>query len=220
MQHKGIEINGQKIAYYESGGRGPSVLFIHGNSQSGQSFRKQLDSPLGERYRLVALDLPGHGRSEPASDPRSMYTLPGCASLIASFVEKLDLKSALIVGWSLGGNILLEAAARLTEARGLMIIGTVPARFPVPFVEAFLLSPNVVPIMFKRDISKEDIDLWMNHLFAPNILDLPVSFREDLLATDGSAREVFGDSVGEGNFKDELEVISSLRIPLAVMSRW
>ncbi len=42
MQHKEIQINNQKIAYYESQGKGPAVVLIHGNSCSGLSFKRQL----------------------------------------------------------------------------------------------------------------------------------------------------------------------------------
>jgi len=45
-------------------------------------FTRQWGSPLAERYRLLALDLPGHGSSEPARDPCTGYTLPAYAALV------------------------------------------------------------------------------------------------------------------------------------------
>jgi pimeloyl-ACP methyl ester carboxylesterase len=44
-------------------------VLIHGNSSSSRAFSRQLDGPMGKRFRLVAVDLPGHGASDDAKDP-------------------------------------------------------------------------------------------------------------------------------------------------------
>ena len=56
------------IAVHHSAGRGPAVALIHGNSSSSRAFARQVDGPLGQRFRLVAIDLPGHGASDDAKD--------------------------------------------------------------------------------------------------------------------------------------------------------
>lgn len=124
MQKKAVEIFGQRINYYESAGKGQPILFIHGNSLSGLCFQKQLESPLGEQNACIALDLPGHGSSAPAQNPEISCTLPGYAALVSGFVQKLGIDNALMVGWSLGGHILLEAASLLDRAAGFMLFGT------------------------------------------------------------------------------------------------
>ena len=63
----------------ESGGSGTAVLMIHGNSSSGAVFRNQMTGPLGERYHLIAPDLPGHGDSGDAIDPDRSYSMEGYA---------------------------------------------------------------------------------------------------------------------------------------------
>jgi pimeloyl-ACP methyl ester carboxylesterase len=57
------------VSARESTGKGPAIVLLHGNSASSRAFSKQLDGPLGARFHLVALDLPGHGESEDAKDP-------------------------------------------------------------------------------------------------------------------------------------------------------
>ncbi|MCA9981628.1 MAG: alpha/beta fold hydrolase, partial [Anaerolineales bacterium] len=79
MQPKFVSLPHQKVAYYESSGAGPAILFIHGNSSSGQTFQHQLNSPLGETHRLIAVDLPGHGASDPAPSLDD-YGMPGYAT--------------------------------------------------------------------------------------------------------------------------------------------
>src|SRR5579872_1636260 len=63
------------IAYLDSGGDGFPVVLIHGNSCSSQVFQKQFTT-FGPRYRLIAIDLPGHGKSDNALDPESAYNIP------------------------------------------------------------------------------------------------------------------------------------------------
>ncbi len=73
MKTRKIETPNGAVAAHESAGRGPAAVLLHSNSASSRAFSKQLNGPLGERFRLVALDLPGHGASEDAKDP-ALYT--------------------------------------------------------------------------------------------------------------------------------------------------
>jgi len=50
-----------KIASWQSAGSEFPVLLIHGSGASKQVFREQFASPLADRFRLIAIDLPGHG---------------------------------------------------------------------------------------------------------------------------------------------------------------
>ncbi|RLA00888.1 MAG: alpha/beta hydrolase, partial [Gammaproteobacteria bacterium] len=68
--NKLIETKVGKIAITESGSGETCLLFIHGNSSSKSVFSKQLSSDLAKKYRLIALDLPGHGDSDNALNPQ------------------------------------------------------------------------------------------------------------------------------------------------------
>lgn len=70
-----IETGHGRISIAESKG-GPVVLLIHGNSSCKEVFRNQFDGDLGRRYRMIAMDLPGHGASEDARDTERGYTMP------------------------------------------------------------------------------------------------------------------------------------------------
>ena len=50
-----------KIAYLDTKGSGFPIILVHGNSCSSAVFRKQIDT-LKDKYRLIAVDLPGHGK--------------------------------------------------------------------------------------------------------------------------------------------------------------
>lgn len=214
MLQKVIEINSQKIAYYESEGTGQPVLFVHGNSMSGLSFEKQLISPLGEQYRFVALDLPGHGRSAHAQNPEFAYHLPAYAETVAGFAAALDMTDALLVGWSLGGHVLLEASSRLPAAVGLMILGTPPVGKPMA-ADAFIPNP-LMPLLFKSDLSSEEAAALTDAFFKPDTR-LPGFFYEDMKRTDGRVRESLGLSIMEGNYSDEVTVVATINKPLAIV---
>ena len=90
-----VEAPSGAIAVRESEGRGPAAVLIHGNSSSSRAFSRQLDGPMGKRFRLVAVDLPGHGASDNAKDPGA-YSLPGHARAIRAVVDALGLELSLI----------------------------------------------------------------------------------------------------------------------------
>lgn len=215
MQHKDIQVNGQKIAYYESLGHstGPAVVMLH--RLSGRCFQKQLESPFGKKYRLIAMDLPGHGMSDKAAEPEKSYTLPGYAEVIVSFARQLGLQRAVFVGWSLGGHIILEAAGRLA-ASGLMIFGAPPISSLAEYQEACFPNPALSRI-FNRELSNEEISAWVAACFRPGANNIPDFLATDIKEADGIEREVLGVSAMNGNFKNEVEVVAGLNIPIAII---
>ena len=214
MHSKEVVLDGQRLAYYESDGKGRPVLFLHGNSMSGLSFEKQFASSLGESCRLVALDLPGHGRSAPAQEPKSACTLPAYADIVHKFTQRLGLDDALLVGWSFGGHVLLEAMGQMQESAGLMIFGAPPIGKPLA-ADAFIPHP-LMPLLFTSDLSREEAASLTAAFFMPDCR-IPEFFYEDMRRTDGRAREALAISIGEGNYTDELRIVADLRKPLAIV---
>lgn len=84
----------------------PSILLIHGWSQHHLCWIKQFDSPLAEEFRLVAMDLRGHGQSEAPKDAESYTTGRLWADDVAAVISALDLTSPILVGSSYGGFII------------------------------------------------------------------------------------------------------------------
>lgn len=208
-----IEIDDLEINYYETEGEGQTIVFVHGNSSSGRSFLKQL-SLLGEDYHVIAMDLPGHGLSSFAENGAEVYNLPGYAAVVTAFAEELEITDAVFVGASLGGHVLLEAADQLEDAKGIVIYGTPPLPFPLP-EDAFLPSPTLA-YLFAPELTSEDIEIWVSQVFAPDTEDLPESYMEDMAATDGQARLNLGASIMPDGYKDEVEIVANMELPLAI----
>ena len=215
MVEKNIAVAGQQLAYRESPGDGRPVVLVHGNSSSSRTWRALVDGPFGERYRCLALDLPGHGRSKPAVDADA-YSLPGYAANLAGFLAATGAEDAVVVGWSLGGHIALEAAPRLPRAAGFVIFGTPPVGTPAQLAEAFLPNP-AVNVGFSAEVDAEAARSYAVSFLAPGSTLPLTEFVADILATDGGARAGLMASLGAGRFADEVEIVAGLSQPLAVL---
>jgi len=109
--------------WYEERGSGTPIVFIHGWCMSSAVWRLQLEG-LSDAFRVITVDLPGHGRSLP---PDGGFHVTGCAGEIAGLCESLDLDNFLLAGWSLGVLIALESFERLRERlSGLVLIAGTP----------------------------------------------------------------------------------------------
>jgi pimeloyl-ACP methyl ester carboxylesterase len=132
------------IAVSDSAGAGSAVLMIHGNSSCKEVFRHQVESPLGARLRLIAMDLPGHGASSDAGDPATAYTLNGYADAAVEVLARLGVERATVFGWSLGGHVALNMISRLAGLTGVMISGTPPVDgTEVGFAQGFRQNPQM-----------------------------------------------------------------------------
>ncbi len=84
----------------------PPILLLHGWSQHHLCWMKQFESFLIEDFRLVALDLRGHGQSEAPLDRESYTTGHLWADDVAAVISSLELTSPILVGSSYGGFVI------------------------------------------------------------------------------------------------------------------
>jgi pimeloyl-ACP methyl ester carboxylesterase len=215
MNTQTIDTPNGAVAVHESAGSGPALVLLHGNSASSRAFSRQLDGPLGARFRLVAIDLPGHGDSDDAKDP-SLYTLRGHAAAARAAVDALGLADARFVGWSLGGHVALEMAPDLPKAKGFVIFGTPPLGVPPAMAEAFLPNP-AMNLTFAPSFERAQGAAFVASFFAPDFFDVPPSFLEDALRADGRARAGLPASFAPNASHDEVAVVRALTVPLAIL---
>ena len=131
--------DGGRIHTVERGTGRPLVL-VHGMTMSSGIWRRQLDE-LSDRYRVVALDLRGHGRSVAGT---SGFGLDAVAGDIALVLEELDLRDAIVLGHSMGSMALIQFCASFAETRTERVAGLV-------FLSA---SPGVVVPAGVRRVSE------------------------------------------------------------------
>ena len=89
---------------YEDEGEGPVLLMLHGWMNTLHSFDALVEQLRG-KYRIVRIDLPGFGHSEPPPGP---WSVADYATFVAHFIEKKGLKPATIIGHSFGGRVAIK----------------------------------------------------------------------------------------------------------------
>jgi pimeloyl-ACP methyl ester carboxylesterase len=215
VDERNITVRGQRIAVTQSAGRGRPVIFVHGNFSSARTWRPVMTGPFGQRFRCLALDLPGHGSSAPAKN-RESYSLPGYAAVLAGFAETENAADAVFVGWSLGGHVTLEVAPAMPEAAGYVVFGTPPVASAAQLSEGFLLSP-AMNAGFTAGVDPAAARAFAANFTAPGSA-LPLDeFTADILRSDGQARAALFVSIGEGRFADEIAIARNLAKPLAIL---
>ncbi len=125
-RHRIVGGGGVTLHVVETGNpTGPPIVFIHGFSQSWLVWRRQLCSELESSYRLIALDLRGHGLS---AKPRDAYGDSRIwADDIDALIRTLDLDRPVLCGWSYGPLVILDYIRHYGEGaiRGANFVGGV-----------------------------------------------------------------------------------------------
>jgi pimeloyl-ACP methyl ester carboxylesterase len=116
LEERTAETSG--LRYY-AGGSGQPLVLVHGLAGSATNWL-ELVPELVERHRLLVVDLPGHGGSEP---PRPGSSVSDFADAVAHVVDVEDAGPAFVAGHSFGGHVALRLAHRRPElVRGLLLV--------------------------------------------------------------------------------------------------
>lgn len=127
----GAAVSADNIAIkYEVVGKGePTLVFVHCWTCSRASWDAQA-THFAPRYRIVRLDLAGHGES---GRERTNYTIEAFAADVTAVVNKLDARQVILVGHSMGGPVAAEAAKQLGDrVIGVVGVDTFYTGFPMP----------------------------------------------------------------------------------------
>lgn len=112
------DLDGVKIRYLDNGGTGPVLICLHGTSMTAHAWG-HLAASLKDAYRVIAVDMRGHGASD---RPNTTYTIAEMAGDIAKLVEKLDLRDVTLIGSSVGNQVAVSfVAAHPDRVAGLIL---------------------------------------------------------------------------------------------------
>lgn len=202
------------IAVRETRGRGLPLVLVHGNSSSKDAFRHQMSDALGATYRMLAVDLPGHGNSDDASDPEESYSLSALADAIVDTTERLGVERFALLGWSLGGHVALEIAASTPGVVGVMLVGTPPIGGDVAEILAAFKPGPMAALGGRPTLTTDETADFAEACGVDRYPELMAALRR----SDGRARaQVFTDAL-TGRSTDQRSIVSSLAVPLAVVN--
>jgi len=108
---KKIQIKSEEIAYLEEGAGDKVLLFVHGLSSNMEAWSKNL-AQLKENYIIIAIDLPGYGKSSKNSNH---YSMADYACFINEFIQQKELKNVSLVGHSMGGQVAIHSVLNHPE---------------------------------------------------------------------------------------------------------
>ncbi len=151
-----------------------TVVLVHGAGGSHLSWRRQTDT-MGERFRIIAVDLPGHG----LSDETGESTISGHSGRIIELMDALGLEEVVLGGHSMGGAIALDTALRNPDRlAALLLVGTgarlrvQPEIFSVIKTDFELAKEAMAAMFFGAEPPDELVEEEKRHLGenAPEVL--------------------------------------------------
>jgi pimeloyl-ACP methyl ester carboxylesterase len=126
-------VNGT-VVHYVRGGQGPALVLIHGFPQDWYEWRRVMPR-LSALFTVLALDLPGVGRSVPNADG---YVAVDLARAVRQLVDELGLGPIHLTGHDIGGGVVYAFAREFPELTSSVTI----LEFPIPGIE---LQPGLEP---------------------------------------------------------------------------
>ena len=202
--------------YFEEAGAGIPLVCLHTAGADGRQFRHLMnDDAVTRHYRVIAFDMPRHGKSLPPvgwQDEEYQLTTKGYTDFIMTFVRALGLDRPVALGCSIGGKIVLQLALEHAHAFRALI-GVESAAYQPPWYDdtAWLHRP---------DVHGEVCGALMSGLIAPQS---PGETRWDTLwmYMQGGPGVFRGDLYfyrADGDFRDRVGRIDTSRCPLYLLT--
>lgn len=210
-----LTAKGIRISYIEENPSSlKTIFFIHGNSTSSNTWKKQFGSAHFTAYRLVAIDLPAHGSSEASPEPERDYNLAGLASILTEVIQELEMGPYILCGSSLGTNMLAEMIPFGIDPAGMLFAG------PCLMGEGLGMDKIAIPGSDISALLKDEspIESIINygklicHSTDPEDLEF---FKTDFNKVLPPFRSFFISSIFSGNLGDEIKQVNSISCPLA-----
>ncbi|UCH15476.1 MAG: alpha/beta hydrolase [Bacteroidales bacterium] len=138
-ENSAVSSDNVKIVFNQQGKAKPAVIFIHGWTNPKDIWDDQV-AHFSEKYRAIAVDLAGSGES---GNNRSEWTMEAFGNDVAAVINKLKLEEVVLVGFSMGTTVAIQAANQLPEkVIGVVLVDDLTdpnIQYP-PEVAAFLDS--------------------------------------------------------------------------------
>jgi pimeloyl-ACP methyl ester carboxylesterase len=98
----------KKKIYFKDVGQGRAIVLLHGFTES-QKIWKSFVSTLSKEFRVITIDLPGHGKSDSIAD---IHTMELQAEVVHAVLKKTGIRKCVMVGHSMGGFVTLAFARK------------------------------------------------------------------------------------------------------------
>ena len=212
-----LTANGITIAYYITHAeKDNTIFFIHGNSTSSNTWRKQIESSLLADYRLVTIDLPNHGNSAPINKTGD-FSLQDIAKIMEVAVMQLvNDKPYLICCISLGTNIVAEMLTGTIEPNGLILAGPCIVGAGVGLDKMML--PGADPsAVFAENVQEQAVVNYASAVSLSEYKDDLDFFLKDYNSVQGTFRSSLFATIATANYSDEVAIIQQVKYPVCIV---
>ncbi|MEZ4779947.1 MAG: alpha/beta hydrolase, partial [Flavobacteriaceae bacterium] len=104
--------------YYHVKGKGPALVLLHGFLESSNIWNNFI-RPLSEKYTVITIDLPGHGKSDTVAE---IHTMELMAEAVNSLLISLKISEVILMGHSMGGYVALAFTELFEEKVGKLLL--------------------------------------------------------------------------------------------------
>ena len=200
------------ISYEIHGAGEPTLLFVHGWSCDSRYWRAQLPH-FSRKYRVVTLDLAGHGHS---GATRSQYTMLAFGEDVRAVAEASGSTNVILIGHSMGGSVIAEAARLMpNRVKGLIGVDTLQnIEYPMTREE---LKSMIAPL--EKDF-RSGSRQFVNEMFSPNT---DVQLREWILSDISAAPprvalSAMNHMMAQYISGDAAKIFEEIRIPVIAVN--
>lgn len=204
-----------RVSVRQSAGSGMPVLMIHGSGSSKDVFARQFTDPMANDFRMIAIDLPGHGESSDAEDPQVAYSLRGFADTVGQIIDQLGLSHVAVFGWSLGGHIGIELLHAHKAVAGLLLTGTPPVSHGVlAMLRGFHTGWDLL-LTSKGQFTSRDIERFGRLCYGEGVTP---SLLGAISRADGRVRTTVFKGLMRGDGADQKRTVEDSVVPIAIVN--
>lgn len=204
-------INDINLAYSDEG-QGSPVVFLHAFPLNRTTWAPQV-AALSDRYRVVTIDLRGHGESDA---PMWRYTLDRFADDVHGLLEHLGIARATFVGLSMGGYILFALFRKYPALFQALVLADTRATADTPEAKAARFS--MAQIAYRRGTSAI-AELMLPKLLSPASCEHRADLRDQLrtIITGNQVSGIVGDLMAMEERPDSTPLLSTIAVPTLVI---
>lgn len=159
IEHCDIDVGDGLTLHVAMSGSGPPLVLLHGFTGSGEIWAP-LRAGFSAAHTVIAVDLPGHGRSSAPADPQR-YTLTRFADDLAHVLDALAVERTALLGYSMGGRAALRFALSHGDRLAALILeSTSPGISDDALRSERLASDNSLADSIERDGIERFVERW------------------------------------------------------------
>ena len=160
---KTLQIDSVKIAYVEKG-KGQTLLMVHGLGGNASHWKRNIEE-LSKQYRCIAIDLPGYGSSDKIVKEDASKQLDFYSDIIIAAIKKLKLKEVVLLGHSMGGQIVMITALKEPKIIKKLVLIAPAGLETFSATEAALLKNYATPAFYEKQDSTALANVYKMNFF-------------------------------------------------------